>query len=87
MATDEEIKEIASTYVTIKTAEYKDLVEKATRGEAMASAFMGELELSAYGPTADVNALISVFKALYPVDYDLWLEAAKKKEAEGKNEV
>ncbi len=83
MATDEEIKEIASTYVTIKTAEYKSLVEKATRGEAMASAFMGELELSAYGPTADVNALISVFKALYPVDYDLWLDEAKKKDAEG----
>lgn len=82
MATDDEIKEITSTYVTIKTAEYKNLVEKATRGEAMASAFMGELELSPYGPTADVNALISVFKALYPVDYDLWLEAAKKKEAE-----
>ena len=44
---------------------------------------MGELELSPYGPTADVNALIAVFKALYPVDYDLWLEAAREKEAEG----
>ena len=83
MATDEEIKEIASTYVTIKTAEYKNLVEKATRGGAMASAFMGELETSTYGVTADVNALIAVFRALYPLDYDLWAEAAKKKEAEG----
>lgn len=83
MATDEEIKENAFAYVTIKKIEYKDLVEKATRGETMASAFMGELELSPYGPTADVNALIAVFKALYPVDYDLWLEAAREKEAEG----
>ena len=82
MATDEEIKEIASTYVTIKTAEYKDLVEKAALGGAMASAFMGELETSAYGVTADVNNLIAVFRALYPLDYDLWAEAAKKKEAE-----
>ena len=83
MATDEEIKEIASTYVTIKTAEYKDLVEKAALGGAMASAFIGELETSAYGVTADVNNLIAVFRALYPLDYDLWAEAAKKKEAEG----
>lgn len=87
MATDEEIKENAFSYVTIKKIEYKGLVEKAARGEAMASAFMGELETSPYGVTADVNALISVFKALYPVDYDLWAEAAKKKEAEGENEV
>lgn len=83
MATDEEIKEIASTYVTIKTVEYKDLVEKAALGGAMASAFIGELETSAYGVTADVNNLIAVFRALYPLDYDLWAEAAKKKEAEG----
>lgn len=69
-------------YVTIPVDEYAKLVEKATRGEAMASAFMGELELSHYGPTADVNALISVFKALYPLDYGLWLEAAREKEAE-----
>lgn len=82
MASDEEIKENAFSYVTIKTAEYKSLVEKATSGGAMASAFMNEMELSAYGPTADVNALISVFKALYPLDYGLWLEAAREKEAE-----
>ena len=37
MATDEEIKENAFAYVTIKKIEYKDLVEKATRGETMAS--------------------------------------------------
>lgn len=70
-------------YLTVTVDEYKDLVENATRGEAMASAFMGELETSPYGVTADVNALIAVFKALYPLDYDLWAEAAKKKESEG----
>lgn len=69
-------------YVSIPVDEYAKLVEKAALGGAMASAFMGELETSAYGVTADVNALISVFKALYPLDFDLWLEAAKKKEAE-----
>lgn len=69
-------------YVTIPVDEYAKLVEKAVLGGAMASAFMGELETSPYGVTADVNALIAVFRALYPLDYDLWAEAAKKKEAE-----
>lgn len=83
MATDEEIKENAFSYVTIKTVEYKDLVEKAARGEAMASAFMNEMELSAYGVTADHGNLIAVFMALYPEDYARWLDEVKKKDAEG----
>lgn len=70
-------------YVTVPVDEYAKLVEKAALGAAMASAFMGELETSAYGVTADVNNLIAVFRALYPLDYDLWAEAAKKKESEG----
>lgn len=68
-----------ATVYNLKNDEYRSLVEKATKGECMASAFMNELELSTYGPTADVGNLVAVFRALYPEDYELWLE----KEAEG----
>lgn len=73
---------VAQDYVAIPLSEYRELVDGSTRGDALANAFMKELELSSYGPTANVANLIAVFRALYPEDYEMWLEAAKKQEAE-----
>lgn len=78
---------VAKDYVAIPLSEYRELVDGSARGDALANAFMKELELSSYGPTADAGNLIAVFRALYPDDYEMWLEAAKRQEAEGENEV
>lgn len=65
--------------VTISADEYRDLVESAQRGVALANAVYENAMVDTYGLTVNATALMTVFKAVFPEDYELWEEDQEEK--------
>lgn len=78
--------------VPVPASEYRVLVEDAERGRIMAEGILSALTydgVTRYGREISLNTddVLSVFRAVYPEDYALWLDAEKKRVEEARNGV
>lgn len=70
---------MSESKVLISSEEYRDLVEGAQRGTALANAVYQNAMVDTYGLTVNATALMTVFKAVFPEDYELWEEEQNEK--------
>ena len=73
--------------VPVSVLEYRELVESAEKGRVMADGILSAMSYEGsprYGRRVSLvsEVVISIFRAVYPEDYDFWLEDEKKKLAE-----
>jgi hypothetical protein len=78
--------------VPVPVSEYRLLVEAAERGRVMAEGILSAMQYNGdrrYAMEVSITAdfVISIFRAVYPEDYDLWLEEEKKRAEEGRKEA
>ena len=72
---------MSESKVLITSEEYRDLVEGAQRGVALANAVYQNAMVDKYGLTVNATALLTVFRAVFPEDYDLWREEQEERRA------
>lgn len=78
--------------VAISSSEYRVLVEGAERGRVMAEGILSAMKYNGdrrYSMEVSITEefVISVFRAVYPEDYALWLDAEKKRVEEAGKEA
>ena len=72
---------MSESKVLITSEEYRDLVEGAQRGVALANAVYQNAMVDKYGLTVNATALLTVFRAVFPEGYDLWREEQEERRA------
>ena len=70
---------MSESKVLISSEEYRELVEAAQRGTALANAVYQNAMVDKFGLTVNATALMTVFKAVFPEDYELWEEDQEDK--------
>ena len=79
---------MSESKVLISSEEYRDLVEAAQRGTALANAVYQNAMVDKFGLTVNATALMTVFHAVYPEDYELWAEEQDdRREKDGNSDV
>lgn len=78
--------------IAIPSSEYRVLVEDAERGRVMAEGILSAMKYTGdmrYAVEVSLmeEFVISIFRAVYPEDYDLWLEEEKKRVEEARKGV
>lgn len=78
--------------VAISSSEYRVLVEGAERGRIMAEGILSamtydRLRVFNGGVCVSDDAVLAVFRAVYPDDYSRWLDAEKKRVEEARKEA
>ena len=73
--------------VPVSVLEYRTLVEDAEKGRVMADGILSAMTydgITRFGMEVSISAdtVLAVFRAVYPDDYNLWLDAEKKREEE-----
>lgn len=64
--------------VLVPLEEYRELVEDAMRGKALAEAFMANMTQTKYGVDMSSTVMVAVFRAVFPEDYQIWEDEQKK---------
>ena len=75
--------------VPVPVSEYRLLVEAAERGRVMAEGILSAMKYTgdrryAVEVSLTEEFVISIFRAVYPEDYALWLDAEKKRVEEAR---
>lgn len=78
--------------VPVSIQEYRELVESAERGRVMADGILSAMTydgITRYGRDVSLapDTVLAIFRAVYPEDYDLWLDAEKKRVEEARKEA
>ena len=67
--------------IVISADEYRDLIEGNQRGMILANAMYQNTRIDKYGLTVDAVAMLTVFRAVCPEDYDEWKEEQDERRA------
>lgn len=78
--------------VPVSVLEYRKLVEDAEKGRVMADGILSAMSydgITRFGREVSISAdtVLAVFRAVYPDDYLLWLDAEKKRVEEERKEA
>lgn len=78
--------------VPVSVLEYRTLVEDAAKVRVMADGILSAMSydgITRYGREVSISAdtVLAVFRAVYPDDYNLWLEDQKKLAEEARKEA
>ena len=78
--------------VPVSVLEYKTLVEDAEKGRVMADGILSAMTydgITRYGRELSISAdtVLAVFRAVYPDDYNFWMEDQKKRAEEARKEA
>lgn len=78
--------------VPVSVQEYRELVEAAEKGRVMAEGILSAMKYDSLrvfngGVCVSEDAVLAVFRAVYPEDYALWLDAEKKRVEEARKEA
>lgn len=78
--------------VPVSVLEYRTLVEDAEKGRVMADGILSAMTydgITRYVREVSISAdtVLAVFRAVYPDDYNLWLEDEKKRAEEARKEA
>lgn len=63
--------------ILVPLEEYRELVEDAMRGKALAEAFMANMTPTKYGVDMSSTVMVAVFRAVFPEDYQIWEDEQK----------
>lgn len=78
--------------VPVPVSEYRTLVESAERGRVMADGILSAMTydgITRYGRDVSLapDTVLAIFRAVYPEDYDFWLDDQKKRMADAQKEA